>query len=96
MWEERKKYPILTDIRITILDNYQGEECKIILLSLVRNNAEKRIGFLAIENRVCVALSRAKQGLYIMGNIDLLCEKSQVNKEQFYLSTKDITYNNWE
>lgn len=94
MWEERKKYPILEDVRITILDNYQGEECKIILLSLVRNNDEKRIGFLSIENRVCVALSRAKEGLYIMGNIDLLCEKSQVNNDQYSSSAKDIICNN--
>lgn len=44
------------------MDNYQGEESKIIILSLVRNNLDNNVGFLAIPNRVCVALSRAKEG----------------------------------
>ena len=76
---ERKNIHVLEGVRITVLDNYQGEESKIILLSLVRNNKEGNIGFLQIENRICVALSRAKEGLYIMGNMELLCSKSEVS-----------------
>ncbi|KRT83391.1 hypothetical protein AMK59_4486, partial [Oryctes borbonicus] len=76
MFRERKKFELLKDVRITVLDNYQGEESKIILLSLVRNNGNKKIGFLSLENRICVALSRAREGLYIMGNMDMLCENS--------------------
>lgn len=76
---EKSKYNyLLKEVRIAVLDNYQGEECKIILLSLVRNNTDNSIGFLKIENRVCVALSRAKEGMYIMGNMDLLYENSEV------------------
>lgn len=69
---------LLNNVQIAVLDNYQGEENQIILLSLVRNNNENSIGFLKIENRVCVALSRAKEGMYIMGNMDLLIANSQV------------------
>lgn len=47
-------------IRVTCVDNFQGEENDIILLSLVRSNVESKIGFLNIENRVCVAVSRAR------------------------------------
>lgn len=54
------------------VDNYQGEENDIILLSLVRSNADNNIGFLKISNRVCVALSRAREGLYIFGNSNCL------------------------
>lgn len=54
------------------VDSYQGEENDIVLLSLVRNNIENNIGFLNIQNRICVALSRARNGLYIMGNMDNL------------------------
>lgn len=49
-------------MRITVVDNFQGEESDIILLSLVRSNAEDVVGFLKTENRVCVALSRARHG----------------------------------
>ncbi|XP_033724515.1 NFX1-type zinc finger-containing protein 1-like [Pecten maximus] len=62
--------------RVTTVDNYQGEENKIILLSLVRSNAKGTIGFLREPNRICVALSRAKAGLYIIGDCELLREKN--------------------
>lgn len=62
LWKERKNVPSLKDVKITVVDNFQGEENKIILLSLVRSNEEGNIGFLKTDNRVCVALSRAKEG----------------------------------
>jgi len=69
--------------RVCSVDNYQGEESNIIILSLVRSNkmlgiggSRGNIGFLKIVNRVCVALSRAKTGLYIFGNAELLASKS--------------------
>ncbi|CAC5364890.1 unnamed protein product [Mytilus coruscus] len=64
-------------VNICVLDNYQGEENEIILLSLVRSNDKGDIGFLNRENRICVALSRAKQGLFIIGNSSTLTMKSQ-------------------
>lgn len=71
--EKKKHLNIMRDVRIAVLDNYQGEESDIILLSLVRNNKQNINGFLKIENRVCVALSRARNGLYILGNLQQLC-----------------------
>ncbi|CAG2255345.1 unnamed protein product [Mytilus edulis] len=64
-------------VTICVLDNYQGEENEVIILSLVRSNQEGVIGFLNKENRICVALSRAKKGMYIIGNIDTLTRKSK-------------------
>ncbi|XP_044269806.1 NFX1-type zinc finger-containing protein 1-like isoform X2 [Tribolium madens] len=76
--EKKVHKDLLKDVRIAVLDNYQGEESDIILLSLVRNNNENKIGFLKIENRVCVALSRARNGLYIMGNMTQLCFENKL------------------
>ncbi|KAL1459794.1 hypothetical protein WDU94_011748, partial [Cyamophila willieti] len=76
---EKKNMPKLSDVRLTTVDNYQGEECEIILLSLVRSNPEDKIGFLATSNRVCVALSRAKKGFYLIGNMKAL-ETSEIWK----------------
>ncbi len=59
-------------IRVVNVDNYQGEENEIIILSLVRSNNSGQIGFLKTSNRVCVALSRAKHGLFIFGNSNCL------------------------
>ncbi|GIY05615.1 NFX1-type zinc finger-containing protein 1 [Caerostris extrusa] len=80
---EMKKSPlkeILQGIKFTVVDNYQGEENDIILISFVRSNEEGQIGFLKISNRICVALSRAKKGLYCIGNFCLLAEKSKLWK----------------
>ncbi|XP_018015187.1 NFX1-type zinc finger-containing protein 1-like isoform X2 [Hyalella azteca] len=74
--EQRKYSPTCDGMRVTIVDNYQGEENDIILLSLVRSNDSGNVGFLKIENRVCVALSRAKLGLFIIGNMKQLCQSS--------------------
>ena len=68
-------------VKLTVVDNYQGEENDIILLSLVRSNNEDSIGFLSIENRVCVALSRAKKGFYVIGNFELLQRRSKLWNE---------------
>ncbi|KAF4704075.1 hypothetical protein FOZ63_005792 [Perkinsus olseni] len=58
-------------VKVVSIDDYQGEENKVIILSLVRSNASRRIGFVGIENRVIVALSRAREGLYIIGNSEI-------------------------
>ncbi len=59
-------------IRVCTVDNFQGEESHMILLSLVRSNLVKSIGFLSTENRVCVAFSRARDGFFSIGNFNLL------------------------
>ena len=68
-------------VRITAVDNFQGEENDIILLSLVRSNENGRVGFLKTENRICVALSRAKKGFYCFGNFGLLRESCDTWKD---------------
>ncbi|NXA43061.1 ZNFX1 protein, partial [Eudromia elegans] len=70
----RKLMPAKTfaGVKVHVVDKYQGEENDIILLSLVRSNKEERSGFLQISNRICVALSRAKRGLYCIGNMRML------------------------
>ena len=65
-------------IRLCTVDDYQGEENDIILLSLVRSNKEGIVGFLKEENRVCVALSRAKRGFYCIGNFAMLRKNSRI------------------
>lgn len=77
-FQDRKKFTSLKKIRITAVDNFQGEENKIILLSLVRSNTNKNIGYLAFKNRICVALSRAQHGLYIIGNMSILSQASNI------------------
>ncbi|KAL8637451.1 MAG: hypothetical protein Q9228_005277 [Teloschistes exilis] len=57
-------------LRMATVDNFQGEEAKVVILSLVRSNKEKKIGFLRTSNRINVLLSRAKHGMYLLGNAE--------------------------
>lgn len=76
-----KSEDILIGVGITVVDNFQGEENDIILISFVRSNSIGCIGFLKNSNRICVALSRAKKGLYCIGNFELYAEQSKVWKD---------------
>ena len=65
-------------VNVMTVDNFQGEENDIILLSLVRSNKTEKVGFIKIVNRACVALSRAKKGFYCIGNFALLSKHSDI------------------
>nr|KAJ3420409.1 hypothetical protein HK105_005699 [Polyrhizophydium stewartii] len=67
-------------VRVSTIDNFQGEEAKIVLISLVRNTAHRNetIGFLRTSNRINVLLSRAKEGMFVLGNQMLLRSKSKM------------------
>ena len=51
-----RKAALKEQIRISTVDNFQGEESKIVIISLVRSNQEKRCGFLRTSNRINVLL----------------------------------------
>lgn len=70
----REAYP---GLRVTVVDNYQGEENDIVLLSLVRSNREGRLGFLATQNRILVSLSRARIGLFVLGDFEMLASNCE-------------------
>ena len=77
------EYSLLTDssgksherLRIGSVDAFQGKEFDVVILSLVRSqeirsldSARELYGFAAVENRMCVALSRQKKLLIVVGD----------------------------
>lgn len=56
------------------IDNYQGEESDIVIVSLTRSNNERKIGFMSSPERVNVLLSRARDGLIMIGNAHTFME----------------------
>jgi hypothetical protein len=53
---------------VMTVDSAQGSEADIVILSLVRSNAQGNIGHARDRQRINVALSRAKDRLLIVGN----------------------------
>ena len=50
------------------VDSYQGKENRIIILSVVRNDTSRTIGFLSDPERINVAMSRAKDRLIVVSS----------------------------
>ncbi|KIK26288.1 hypothetical protein PISMIDRAFT_95029 [Pisolithus microcarpus 441] len=57
-----------TRIRLATIDNYQGEESDIVVASLCRSNPSNSIGFMDSPERLNVLISRARNGLILIGN----------------------------
>lgn len=51
-------------------DNYQGEESDIVIASLTRGNEQGDIGFMSSPERLNVLISRARNCLIMIGNMD--------------------------
>ncbi|KAI8630056.1 hypothetical protein F5Y19DRAFT_69978 [Xylariaceae sp. FL1651] len=74
------KTTLLKSVRAATVDNFQGEEAKIVVISLVRSNHQKQCGFLRSSNRINVLLSRAKHGMYLIGNASTYGQVSMWSK----------------
>ncbi|KAF8065342.1 P-loop containing nucleoside triphosphate hydrolase protein [Lyophyllum atratum] len=55
-------------LRLATIDNYQGEESDIVIASLTRSNPNHDIGFMFSPERLNVLLSRARNGLILIGD----------------------------
>lgn len=59
-------------IEIATVDGFQGREKEVIIVSLVRSNDRREIGFLNEPRRLNVAMTRPKRQLCVVGDLELL------------------------
>jgi len=64
--EEQRSRTSLLDV--DTVDSFQGSECDVIIISLVRSNDDQEIGFLKDTRRMNVAITRARRKLVIIGD----------------------------
>lgn len=55
-------------IRASTVDSFQGQESDVVIISLVRSNDQGDIGFLKDYRRMNVALTRAREQLWVIGD----------------------------
>ena len=65
------------NIRVGTVDRFQGIERAIVIVSMVRNNLDREIGFARKDERINVAFSRAQELLIIVGCHDLFCRTAR-------------------
>jgi senataxin len=70
---KNRLYPRLKElnldlIEINTVDAYQGREKDIIIISCVRGSQGRSLGFLNDYRRMNVAITRAKNFLWVVGN----------------------------
>uniref|UniRef100_A0A1B0D786 DNA2/NAM7 helicase-like C-terminal domain-containing protein n=1 Tax=Phlebotomus papatasi TaxID=29031 RepID=A0A1B0D786_PHLPP len=73
----KKYFPLLHYVEVQVIDHFQGEECRIAIVSLAKVDKETDYDFLAAEYRLCILMTRAQEGLYIVGDLEPFIEKNE-------------------
>ena len=74
---ERNLQKDFNGLEIKSVDGFQGREKEVIVLSLVRSNKSKQIGFLVENRRLNVAVTRARRQLVV------ICDSSTVSGDPY-------------
>ncbi|OQR91885.1 DNA polymerase alpha-associated DNA helicase A [Achlya hypogyna] len=64
-------------VEIRSVDGFQGCEKEAVVMSLVRSNVKKQVGFLADDRRMNVAITRAKR------HVALVCDSDTISAHPF-------------
>ncbi|MEM9991606.1 MAG: AAA domain-containing protein [Bacteroidota bacterium] len=70
-------------IRVSTIDGFQGQECDLVYISLVRSNGKNDIGFLKDYRRMNVAMTRARRKLVVVG------DSATIGNDTFYSAFLD-------
>ena len=54
-------------VTVDTVDSFQGSEKEVIVLSTVRANDQKEVGFASNPNRMNILITRARRGLVVLG-----------------------------
>jgi len=83
-------------MRISTIDSFQGQEKEVIILSLVRSNDDNEIGFLKDYRRMNVAITRAKEQLFVIGDSATIGGDAFYHSFLTYMETKGTYRTVWE
>ncbi|WCJ33922.1 DNA-binding protein putative [Euphorbia peplus] len=67
----------LKDVEISTVDGFQGREKEAIIISMVRSNSKKEVGFLSDHRRMNVAVTRARRHCCVV------CDTETVSSDGF-------------
>lgn len=85
-----------SSLRISTIDSFQGQEEETVIISLVRSNPDGQIGFLKDHRRMNVAMTRAKENLFIIGDSTTLAKDPYFDALFSYLDKVGAYKSAWE
>jgi len=62
----------LEEVEVRTVDGFQGREKEVVLISLVRSNTNREVGFLSETRRINVSVTRARRACIIVGDTNTL------------------------
>ncbi|XP_030056992.1 DNA-binding protein SMUBP-2 [Microcaecilia unicolor] len=74
------RYP---DLEIKSVDGFQGREKEAVVLSFVRSNRKREVGFLTEDRRINVAITRARR------HVAVVCDSRTVSSHKFLKTLVD-------
>jgi hypothetical protein len=85
-------------LNVASVDGFQGREKEVIIFSSVRSNTTGSVGFLSDWRRLNVAITRARRGLIVIGNINTLCNDSHWHAWLTWMGSKGLIldYEDWK
>lgn len=83
-------------MRISTIDSFQGQEKENIIVSLVRSNDDGDIGFLKDYRRMNVAITRAKEQLFVIGDSATIGADPFYNSFLSYIEQHGTYRTSWE
>ncbi len=83
-------------LRISTIDSFQGQEKETIIVSLVRSNDDDDIGFLKDYRRMNVAITRAKEQLFVIGDSATIGADAFYNSFLTYIEQQGTYRTVWE
>ncbi len=85
-----------TGIKISTVDSFQGQEKQNVILSLVRSNDDGVIGFLKDYRRMNVAITRAKEKLFVIGDSATIGGDNFYSRFLEYVEKNGVYQTVWE
>jgi len=87
----RERYP---GLELGSVDGFQGREKEAVIVSLVRSNDKREVGFLGEKRRLNVAMTRPKRHLCVVGDSETVSQGSAFLKRwmKFLEENADLRY----
>ncbi|CAG8950378.1 hypothetical protein HYFRA_00006871 [Hymenoscyphus fraxineus] len=84
---------VLPGIELGSVDGFQGREKEVVIVSLVRSNSDREVGFLGEKRRLNVAMTRPRRQLVVIGDSETLSNNKFLKRWMDFLEENaDLRY----